>query len=75
MGVSALVWWIRREVSRLDTCIGEHDDFVNTTKDVLTDVKVDLASIKANITSMDHSLGDLAKSNRDVTKYMIEKRT
>ena len=74
MGAGALIWWVKREISRIDHRIDGHDNFVCDTKDVLTNVQVDIASIKATISSMDHSLGDLAKSNRDVIKYMMENK-
>ena len=74
VGAGAVIWWVRREVSRIDHRIDNHDIFMNDTKEVLTRVQVDISSIKANILSIEHSMGELAKSNRDMTKYMLENK-
>ena len=75
MGSGAILWWVRREVTRLDKRIDCHEEFVSETTEDLTSIKVDLSGIKSDINSIKNTLGDLAESNRDVIKYMLSHKS
>lgn len=72
IGGGAMLWWIRREVARLDGRIDCHETFVDDTTDTLTTIKVDIAGIKSDMGALKHMLSDMAESNRDVIKYMLQ---
>ena len=74
IGATAMGWWIRREIRRVDKRIDHHDDFCDDTKDTLTSIQIDLSGIKENVASINSSLGDLAAANRDVIKFMLAKK-
>jgi len=74
IGVTAMIWWQKREIRRVENRIDHHDDFRDATKDKLTKMQIDLSGIKENVASINRNLGDLAESNRDVIKFMISKK-
>lgn len=73
IGASAIGWWIRREIRRVEERVDHHDEFCDDTKDTLTEIQINLSGIKENVVSVNSSLGELAKSNRDFIKYLLEK--
>lgn len=74
IGATAMIWWHKREIRRVENRIDHHDDFCDATKDKLTSMQMDLSGIKENVASINRNLGDLAESNRDVIKFMISKK-
>lgn len=78
IGFTTLYWWTKREINReteqINKKITEHDVFCADTNGKLTDIQISVSAVKENITGLNHSYGELATLNRDVIKFMMEKK-
>lgn len=72
IGTTALIWWIRREINRMDTntdnlraAIDDHDDYIDTTNGVIGQIHTDLAV-------QESSMKDLKEDIAEIKKYISE---
>lgn len=70
IGITALIWWIRREIGRMDAntndlkaAINGHDDYINNTNGVIGKIHIDLA---VQETSMKDLKADISEIKSDI---------
>lgn len=79
IGTGALLWWIRREIGRMDAntnslkeAISSHDAYIDTTNGVIGKIHVDLAVQES---SMRDLKADIAEIKRDLSEINKDIKT
>lgn len=73
IGTGALVWWIRREITRVDKRIDMHDTFVDDTTATLSTMSTDIAVTRETVQNIDAAMSDTKKSISDINRTLIDK--
>ncbi len=53
IGTGALLWWIRREIRRIDMRIDGHDTFVSETSMTIADMRTDIAVLRKSVENIE----------------------
>lgn len=79
IGTMALVWWIRREINRVDHRIDMHDECADNTSKLMNQMTTDIAVMRESVenleTEMRAGMKDIKKSISDMNNTIIDKLT
>lgn len=73
VGTSALVWWIRREICRIDGRIDMHDAFIDDTTTTLATMSTDIAVTRESVQNIEVAVADTKKSVSEINRTLIDK--
>lgn len=73
VGTTALVWWVQREISRVDTRIDMHDNFVDDTTTTLATMSTDIAVTRESVQNIETAVDDTKKSISEINRTLINK--
>jgi len=73
IGTVALVWWIRREVSRVDRRIDMNDKSADNTSKLMNRMSTDIAVTREALENLEAGMRDIKKSISDMNKLLIHK--
>jgi len=66
IGTAALIWWIRREINRMDantndlkTAISSHDDYIDNTNGVIGRIHTDLAVQESSMKDLKADISEI----------------
>lgn len=66
IGTTALIWWIRREIGRIDKntdnlkeAISDHNDYIQTTNGVIGRIHIDLAVQESSMKDLKADISEI----------------
>ena len=74
IGATALVWWSRREIGRVEKRITEHDKFTSDTSTIIGNMCTDIAVTREAIQNLEGGMKDIKKSVLEINRMMMDKR-
>ena len=74
IGSTALIWWCRREISRVERRVDEHDEFTNDTSAIIAKMSTDIAVTREAMQNLERGQKDIKKSVTEINRMMMDSR-
>ena len=74
IGSTALIWWCRREVHRIELRVDKHDKFTAEVSATIATMSTDIAVTREAIQNLECGQKDIKKSVSEINRMMMESR-
>jgi septal ring factor EnvC (AmiA/AmiB activator) len=75
IGTGALLWWIRREIRRIDMRIDGHDTFVSETSTTIADMRTDIAVLRKSVENIEADGKETKTSIAEINRTLRDRLT
>ena len=75
IGSTALIWWCRREINRVEQRVDEHDEFTDDVSVTIAKMSTDIAVTREAVQNLEHGMKDLKKSISEINRMMMDNRS
>ena len=75
IGSTALIWWCRREIHRVEMRVAEHDKFTSDTAAIIAKMSTDIAVTREAMQNLERGQKDIKKSVTEINRMMMDNRS
>jgi len=74
VGTAALVWWIRKEISRIEERMYQHEIFISDTSGTIAQMSTDIAVTREAVENIEAAVKETKTSIAEINRILLDGR-
>lgn len=72
VGTTALMWWIRREIGRIDDRMCDHEIFISDTSGTIAQMSTDIAVTREAVENIEAAVKETKTSIAEINRILLD---